>query len=274
MRVHHLNCATMRPLGGRLMDGRDGLFRAADLVAHCLLVEAGDGLVLVDTGLGVGSVTQPRTQLDAGFRGSTRPVLDIEETAAHQVVRLGYDVADVRHVVLTHLDLDHAGGLPDFPDATVHVHAAEHRAAMARAALLERGRYQPAQWAHGPKWQTYEATFGERWFGFDAVRELVGLPEDILLVPLHGHTRGHTGVAVRAGGRWLLHAGDAFFFHGEVDRPRRECPSGLRLFQRIVEMERAARLANQDRLRALVREHGHEVDVFCAHDPVQLARFV
>ncbi|MFD0510570.1 MBL fold metallo-hydrolase [Streptomyces aureus] len=30
---------------------------------------------------------------------------------------LGYAVDDVRHIVLTHLDLDHAGGLPDFPRA-------------------------------------------------------------------------------------------------------------------------------------------------------------
>jgi glyoxylase-like metal-dependent hydrolase (beta-lactamase superfamily II) len=37
----------------------------------------------------------------------------------HQVQRLGFDPRDVRHIVLTHLDFDHAGGLDDFPHATV-----------------------------------------------------------------------------------------------------------------------------------------------------------
>ena len=45
---------------------------------------------------------------------------------------LGLDPRDVRHIVVTHLDLDHAGGLADFPDAKVHLHAREHAAAMAR----------------------------------------------------------------------------------------------------------------------------------------------
>ncbi len=35
--------------------------------------------------------------------------------------RLGYSINDVRHIILTHLDLDHAGGLHDFPNAAVHV---------------------------------------------------------------------------------------------------------------------------------------------------------
>ncbi|GAA5036220.1 hypothetical protein [Actinopolymorpha pittospori] len=59
MRVHHLNCGTMRPLGGRLIDGRGGFLHRAELVCHCLLVETGDELVLVDTGMGSPSVERP-----------------------------------------------------------------------------------------------------------------------------------------------------------------------------------------------------------------------
>ena len=33
----------------------------------------------------------------------------------------GFRREDVRHILVTHLDFDHAGGLPDFPDAVVHV---------------------------------------------------------------------------------------------------------------------------------------------------------
>ena len=52
MRVHHLNCGTIRHAGGRFFDGRRGVLRVAKLVCHCLLIEGEDGLVLVDTGLG------------------------------------------------------------------------------------------------------------------------------------------------------------------------------------------------------------------------------
>ncbi|MEV6833927.1 hypothetical protein AB0N17_05310 [Streptomyces sp. NPDC051133] len=35
--------------------------------------------------------------------------------------------------------------------------------------------------------------------------------------PLAGHSVRHAGVAVRAAdGRWLLHAGDAYMYHGEL----------------------------------------------------------
>jgi glyoxylase-like metal-dependent hydrolase (beta-lactamase superfamily II) len=271
MRVHHLNCGTMRPFGGRLVDGKPGLLRRATMVCHCLLVETRDGLVLVDSGMGVDDVTNPNGSLPKWFRQAARPVLDAEETAVRQVVRLGYRPEDVRHVVLTHLDLDHAGGLRDFPHAKVHVHGEELRNALAQANPHDRRRFRTAQWSHGPDWQAYDTT-GESWFGFDAVRELTGLPADFLLVPLGGHTLGHAGVAVHTGQKWLLHCGDAYFFHGET-RSAADCPPGMRVFQGIVETDHATRVANQDRLRTLVADHGDEVETISAHDPVELRRY-
>ena len=40
--------------------------------------------------------------------------------------------------------------------------------------------------------------------------------------------------------------------------------------QSRVETARGLRLANQERLRELVRSHGEEVTVFSAHDPGEL----
>jgi glyoxylase-like metal-dependent hydrolase (beta-lactamase superfamily II) len=45
---------------------------------------------------------------------------DPEETAVKRVERLGYAAEDVKHVALTRLHFDHAGGLPDSPQAKVH----------------------------------------------------------------------------------------------------------------------------------------------------------
>jgi glyoxylase-like metal-dependent hydrolase (beta-lactamase superfamily II) len=261
----------MRPTGGRLIDGEPGLLRHGRMVCHCLLIETEAGLVLVDSGLGTSDVAEPARRLGRRFVALTRPVLDETETAVRQVAALGHSVDDVRHIVLTHLDLDHVGGISDFPKAKVHVYGAEYRAAMNPATGKEKMRYRTAQWAHGPDWATYDET-GEPWFGFDAVRELSGLPPQILLVPLAGHTRGHAAVAVDTGQGWLLHAGDSYFFRDEVNPRRPRCTPGLRVFQNIVEVDHARRIANQGRLRELVAGHGADVAVFSAHDAVELRR--
>lgn len=273
MRVHHLNCGTMHPIGGRLVDGRPGVLRRAEMVCHCLLLETDSGLVLVDSGMGTPSVTRPTDWLGAGFVRLVHPVGDASETAVRQVERLGFAASDVRHIVLTHLDLDHAGGLVDFPDATVHVHARELASLRNPRDAIERARYRTMHFAHRPKWSTH-ADLGESWFGFDAVRDIGGLPPEILLVPLAGHTRGHTGVAVATDDGWLLHAGDAYFSPGEMDPVRPYCPPGLAFFESRMQMDREARIRNQHRLRALVREHGDEVRVLCAHNPVELRRAI
>jgi glyoxylase-like metal-dependent hydrolase (beta-lactamase superfamily II) len=270
MRIHHLNCATMCPPGGFLMDARTPSLGAATLVCHCLLIETDrEGLVLVDTGLGLEDARHPRGRLSGSFRRLMQLPLRESETALRQIEQLGMKASDVRHIVLTHLDFDHAGGLDDFPAARVHLLSAERAVAQARKSWLDRQRFRPAQWGERERWETY-APAGEHWLGFECVKSLRGVPGDVLLVPLAGHTLGHAGVAVQHEGRWLLHAGDAYFFHGEMQVQHPHCTPGLRLYQKLMEQDRAQRLANQQRLRELVRDFGAQVRVFCAHDRSEL----
>ncbi len=260
MTIHHLNCATLRPrgaLGGRVAP--------PEMVAHCLLVERPGGLLLVDTGFGTGDIADPR-RLGRPFLAAFRPALDLAETAQARVRALGHSVDDVTDIAVTHLDLDHAGGLGDFPRARVHVFGDELDAAR-RPTLRERARYVGGQWAHGPRWTRHEVA-GEDWFGFTAVR---ALDDDVLLVPLRGHTRGHCGVAVRRpDGGWLVHAGDSYFHTGDLKTPT-TTPPGLRAFQRLMAVDDPQRRHNQARLRELHAEHPAEVTVFSAHDPAELA---
>ncbi|HXO66489.1 MAG TPA: MBL fold metallo-hydrolase [Candidatus Dormibacteraeota bacterium] len=271
MRVHHLNCGTMCPFSALFINGEGGFLAPARMVCHCLLVESEDGLVLVDTGIGLVDIAAPRRVLGPVFVGVVRPRLDPNETAVRQVERLGFRIDDVRHIVMTHLDPDHTGGLPDFPGARVHVLDGEHEAAMRRSTMTERSRYVTAHWAHQPDWAVHSVG-GERWMGFESVHALGGDVEpEVLLVPLVGHTSGHCGVAVRTGDGWLLHCGDAYFFRDEI-APEPRCPPGLKAFQQMTVTDRASRRHNQERLRELKRTKAAEVQLFCSHDGVELDR--
>ena len=267
MRIHHLNCISSCPLGGRLMDGVTGCIACrARLSCHCLLVETSDGLVLVDTGFGLRDVSDPRSRLSGFFLALLSPDLREDMTAIRQIERLGWRAQDVRHIVLTHLDFDHAGGLDDFPWATVHMMRIEREDAMRQRSWLDRQRFRPQQWSTSGQWRTYEAAAGEPWFGFDCVRGLQGLPPEILLVPLPGHTLGHAGVAVRGDEGWKLLAGDAYFDHRELDPVRPRCTPGLRAYQWLMDKDRPARRHNQARLRALHQGRAAELEIFCSHE--------
>lgn len=252
LRVHHLDCATMCPLGG---------FHPA-MVGHCLLVETSAGLVLVDTGFG----SEDPRRLAWWLKALSGAVLAPARTAAAQVEALGFSRADVRHIVLTHLDLDHAGGLSDFPQATVHVQRAEHAAALSRQGAVARLRYLPTQWAHEVRWAFLDVA-GDEWLGFGAVRDVPGLPPELLLVPLGGHTRGHQAVAVETRHGWLLHVGDLWPHRGRLAETR--IPFGLAAMERAVTTDRAMLLRNQARVRDLHRAHP-DVHIVCSHDPADL----
>lgn len=273
VRVYHLNCGTLNaPLGVALF-GTGGLLKRARGVVHCVLLETDDGLLLVDTGFGTQDCIAPTPfmRLMMALGGHPR---DLEETAARQVAGLGYDPGDVRHIVLTHFHYDHAGGLPDFPQAQVHILQAEYEGVTEPGDVYERLPYRAEHWAHGPDWAVHSLQ-GDRWFGFDCT-PLVNLgATEFCMVPLPGHTRGHSGVALRLPDGWLFHCGDAYTFHGDVDPENPFHPPYYRLIRPLINLNKAFREIGKHapRLRALLREHGDEVRLTCSHDPHEFEKF-
>jgi len=86
---------------------------APPIVCHVLLVETGNGLVLVDTGYG--SLDCADHTRIGPRRHLFKPVFDHGETALRQVERLGFNRDEVQHIVITHFDMDHIGRISDFP---------------------------------------------------------------------------------------------------------------------------------------------------------------
>jgi glyoxylase-like metal-dependent hydrolase (beta-lactamase superfamily II) len=216
-------------------------------------------------------VQRPRERLSWFFLSLLSPDFRVEMTAVRQIEQLGYAAADVRHIVLTHLDFDHAGGLDDFPAATVHLLEPERVNAEAQKTWLDRQRFRPQQWSSASRWATYDMSLGERWCGFEGAVAVPGLGGEVVLIPLIGHTLGHAGVAVNRGDRWLLQAGDAYFDQREL-RDKPACTPGLRLYQRLMEKDRTARLTNQGRLRDL-KSQRRDIDILCSHDLDEFRRY-
>jgi glyoxylase-like metal-dependent hydrolase (beta-lactamase superfamily II) len=270
MKVHHLNCGTLCPLvspsGLSLLPAT-----TPSAICHCLLIETPRaGLVLVDTGLGLQDVESRARDAPRLWRSFLRPRLEATETAARQVERLGYSRRDVRHIIVTHLDLDHAGGLPDFPDAKVHVFQDEFDATFRRPPRRGVQRTVARHFRHQPRWQTHTLD-GETWEGFGCVQPLADTDDSLLLVPLVGHSLGHCGVAITGGERTLLHAGDAYVaraeIHGEITQASVRLASA---FQLLVDDDTERRLANQARLRELARRSGPRLRIFCSHDAAEI----
>lgn len=248
----------MCPLGGRHLP---------DLIpermpCRCLLIEMNNHLVLVDTGIGIEDIKNPsRLGPSSGLIGF---LLRENETAQARIKALGYSPEDVTDIIVTHLDLDHAGGISDFPWAKIHVSSAELSAARESKKWLHRQRYRKAQLPDSARWNTFQPTGGETWNGFRSVREVSGLPPEILLVELPGHSMGHTGILVTGPQETLLHAGDAYYDHRSL-LPGVAQPLGVVLFEKIVhENIRHARATVQSLSKALHQES--KLRIVCSHD--------
>ncbi|MCB1221990.1 MAG: MBL fold metallo-hydrolase [Planctomycetales bacterium] len=270
MRIHHLTAGYFRPpLRGLTQGGKGAALGRGEYVIHCLLVELGDRLLLVDTGLGRRDMDRPLRQLGWGmawFGGASNGA-----SLSEQIVSLKQngDVAAGLHVtdiIMTHLDGDHTGGLADFPDARVHVNGLELEAWRRGPGPAGRQRYVNAHFAHGPDWLKYRE-FPLDWFGFAAAR-LEGLPDDILLVSLPGHTLGHCGIAIETTDGWQLHAGDAAY-HSAWLKGKRP-PLSLQIAEHLLKQDPSAWRNSLDKLIAL-KDSG-QVTLFTSHDPEMFAK--
>lgn len=267
-RVQHLNCGTLRPMGGAESFGAD------NLVCHCVLVETTSRLILVEAGIGLRDIAEPAARLQPSWMEFARPLLDPNETAARQLRSRGVASEDVTDIVLTHFDRDHAGGIADFPYARVHL-TPEAREAVARPGTpRDAERLQARQWAHQVAWApNLQKT--TNWYGFEGATPVDGCGEDILLIPLPGHCTGHAGVAIRtpkgyAGPQWLLHAGDAYFHRNQMRSSDGDIPIGIEQFEERAQQSGPLRRSTHQHLTNLIHNHADEVFVFCSHDPEEL----
>lgn len=247
-KIYHLDCGPMRPLMPKL-----------EAATYVLLVESNRGWMLVDSGFGKKDLSRRPHFIMRIFRRMVRVAADPSFSAYSQVEGLGIDPREIRDIVLTHLHLDHAGGLADFPWARVHVLAQEFEAAQHHRGRIGIG-YIKKQWAHKPEWVFYQQ-FDTKWFDLPAVR-VKSIEPQVYLIPAYGHTVGHCMVAVQDNDRWLLHCGDSaypFYLQKEEQtfRPPDSFVTGV-LGLHI------------KTLRKLIENYGDRITLISSHDSVSL----
>ena len=238
--IHHLNCGTMCPrLGPRLglVDREPG-----HLVARCLLIEDSSGLILLDTGFGAKDIATPSRLGPARF--VIEPRLDPTETALTQVKAVGHDPADVRHILVTHLDLDHAGGLTHFPKAKF---------------LAGKNEIRYAYWPEAEKrWafilNDYIPTRGYDWLELDRDFDMFGDGSlQFLLTP--GHTPGECSLLVNLPSRKILLTGDTVHVREAVG-PEATMPLDTDPIQSVISIKRIKAIRDM-----------YDATMWITHDP-------
>lgn len=271
MIVHDLDAMTMRPIGLARHDSALDDRGRPYLVTRMLLVHTdADGWVVIDTGIGTADVQAPTQRLGFGFTqlvaGSVNPGGPLVAHAA----RLGIDPQDIRHVLQTHLDLDHAGGLSDLPWAQVHAHQNEIDVATTPQNRSQAGRYRRFHFAHGPHWSPLGAPT-TTWNGLPA-GPIPGLSDGWRWLALHGHTPGHCGFVYTEGTQTIVHMGDTFLEGAELLAPTRRSSVASEFHHRVFDNDRPAAAAMRNMVRTVFETATGDIGWYSGHDPRVLRR--
>jgi N-acyl homoserine lactone hydrolase len=131
MRIHAIQTGAVQIKTSQIVGRGHGLARRiaplfdehwSDWV-YAFAIEHRDGVILVDSGSNAGLKRLPRWH--PYFRYAVHFEIERGQEAGPQLRALGIAPRDVKTVVLTHMHIDHDGGLADFDASTVLVSPGE-----------------------------------------------------------------------------------------------------------------------------------------------------
>jgi N-acyl homoserine lactone hydrolase len=142
------------------------------------LIDHPEGLVIFDTGINMDNLPEV-------FKKET--TCSPDQRIDRQMVRLGYKPEEVKYVILSHMHLDHAGGMTLFPNATFIVRKEELRMA-----------WWPEDGEKAYVFADYKDTRGYRYLQPKDDEEVdVFKDGSLILFDTSGHTRGHQSAVIR-----------------------------------------------------------------------------
>lgn len=170
------------------------------------VIDHPEGVIVVDSGQG-GHLLESGKSLHPYIRFETAFRIDREEEIGPQLQKLGIASRDVKRVVLTHMHVDHDGGLAHFPNTEILVPRGELKKA---SGLLGQIRgYLPDRW---PSWfDPAPLDLAAETFGPFAASKRLTTSGDVIAVATPGHTADHISIVVQDGNTTFLLAGDASY---------------------------------------------------------------
>jgi len=168
------------------------------------VIEHPEGTIVIDTGE-TARASHPENIKGSGMNGWLNKQLariNINESTdiRAKLSLLGIDPLDVRWVILTHLHLDHAGGIEYFPKSEILLSHMEY----VRPYAFVEGLY--PSWFK-PNLIGYFHDIG----GVFRDGHVLTKAGDVVIVPTPGHTLNHQSVILKAPGGDLFFGGDASF---------------------------------------------------------------
>ena len=184
------------------------------------LIDTGDGVILVDTGLPAGTPEEVPDETSALYTG--KDICSYMEAFA----ALGYEPGQVTTILLTHKHGDHSGELRSFPNAKIYVNEEETSA----AELQGLSNIVPVKFTDGA------------YFNFPESQKI---RDGITMIKAKGHTNGNSIVVVENGGLFYMIHGDITY----VDEALYENKLS------IVYDDKDAARETLDRVREFIRNH-------------------
>lgn len=218
MRIHALQTGTVAIKTNQVSGVGPGSLRQLNMLLdrkwteplpiYAYAIEHPEGVIVVDTGE-TARAAEPGyfAPWHPYYRFAVRLSVEPEQEIGPQLEQLGITARDVRRVVMTHMHTDHAGGLHAFPHSEILMSREDHKLSSGRLGLL---RGYPSN--RFPSWldptiiELTPVPFGP--FPLSLPLTQAG---DVTLVPLPGHTAGHSGVVIQDGDHNVLIAGDASY---------------------------------------------------------------
>jgi glyoxylase-like metal-dependent hydrolase (beta-lactamase superfamily II) len=237
MRIHAIRTGSVRIKQSQVRGRGRGLGRRLRIFAdpqwtdwlptYAWMIDHPEGVIVVDTGQGTHLLDGVRS-LHPYLRWEVMFRIERDEEIGPQLRALGVGPRDVKRVVLTHLHIDHDGGLAHFPESDILVSREELHTARGWAGRV-RG-YLPNRW---PPWfNPSPLDLTPEAFGPLAGSRRVTAAGDVIAVATPGHTAGHLSVIVLDEGITYVLAGDASYAEalmlaGEIDGVSEDDASAL-----------------------------------------------
>jgi N-acyl homoserine lactone hydrolase len=176
------------------------------LPTYAWAIEHPEGVIVVDTGQGV-HLLETAQSLHPFARWEVAFSIAPEQEIGPQLRDRGIGPRDVKQVVLTHLHMDHDGGLAHFRGSEILVARGEQNLARGWAGWV-RG-YLPNRW---PSWfDPLPLDLAPQAFGPFAASKPLTAAGDVIAVATPGHTRDHISVLAQENGTTFFLAGDTSY---------------------------------------------------------------